>query len=613
MDLTNYGMNEVKDSMYFILSPSGQSVLHVTQDGDVPQGMYEEMGYDEEELNRNPPPVWKPQREHHDSFSSSTSIIYSRVKAGKIVPRRGRNYEASKHNVQSNTNSRETGKRKSPCPMPPHKQVETLPSRSKAVLPPHRGHGQNPMKGIMNDPALKEKLNEKRQELYGPVNQSSESVTSPDPMENYEEVSFDLAGVGSASNSDGEELAPVFSRVTNMTLPPRRHNVGSEIAMMQCPPEGLKVQDYLSFQPSPSHSPQGSVSDLSKGDSYSRVGAEDIPELPPRGAERMRKGSPQFARSPIPPTAHQHTDPAAPPVAPRAHPKRPFGRERSLSQENFHQVPPPKSHELPPRPTSSSFESPPPIPFRNTSARGDQIRDLNRSMPPAIPEPPARRRHVSVVRHSSIELASPPPVPVRHPNASGASLSASELRRQSPSIPTEHYAPPVPSRGAREKAVASNNSVVSLQRPHSTPDTSSRPNPTPRPAHVGEVGVQVPESAWNHRAPHDQEPRSSGYRPTPKPPLSAKPRLATKPAISAKPAVSTKPTVAAKPVVSAKPQVGERPKMNSKPPDITKKPSSRPPITPRTDKTFPSQGPRYAPQTNSTHSNGEIPPPLPPR
>ena len=611
MDIPNYGMNEVKDSMYFILSPSGQSVPHDLQ--DVPQGMYEEMEYDEEELNRNPPPVWKPQpRQHHDSLSSSPSIIYSRIEAGKIAPRRGKNYEPSKHNVQSNTRNGEIGKKKSPCPLPTQKHAETQPSLSKAVPPPHRVSKQNPMKGIMNDPALMEKLHEKRQELYGPVDQPNGSVSSPDPMENYEEVSFDLAGVGSASNSDEEELPPVFTRVTNMTLPPRRHNIGSEVAMMQCQPEGLKVQEYLSFQPSPSHSPQGSVTDLSNRESYTRVGAEDIPGIPPRDAERMRKGSPQLARSSISPTAHQHANPAAPPVAPRARPKRPFDRERSLSQENFHQVPPPKSHELQPRPTSSSFESPPPIPFRNTSARDSKPprRDLNSPLPlpseVTVPKPPPRRHQVPVVRHSSIELCCPP-VPVRHPNASGASQSASELRRHSPSIPTEDDAPPIPSRGAREKAAASKNSVTSLQRPHSTPDTSSRPNPTTRirPAHVGEIGAQAPECAWNHGAPTNHEPKSSSYRLPPQTHVTAKPRPPTKPAISARPVISTKPSLADKPVISAKPQVSTKPKVTSKPPDITNKPSSRrPPVIPRTDKT---KGPRYESQANS-----EIPP-LPPR
>ena len=604
MDLSNYGMdsgNEAQEAMYFMLSPSGQSIPQ-----DVPQGMYEEMEYDEQEMNQNPPPVWKPQPPQcHDS---SPSIIYSRVEAGKIINQPRRRNEVPRYHMQSSTGNREA-RRKSPHHLPKH---EAPPPQPKAVIPTYRRSEQNPMKGIMNDPALMEKLHEKRQELYGAVNQVNESVTSPDPRENYEEVSFDLAGTCSASNSD-EESPPVFSRVTNMTLPPRRHNIGSEIAMMQCPAE-LKAQEYLSFQPSPSHSPQGSVCDLSKRDSYTRAQAEDVPELPPRGAERMRKGSPRLARKPVTPTAHEHTTPTVTSVLPHAQPKRPFMRERSLSQENFNQNPSPPPHGLPPRPTSSSFESPPPVPFRNTSAK-DPKPPVRGPMPlpseATAPEPPPRRRQVPVVRHSSSELSPPPPpVPTRRPDASGASLSTSELGRLAPSIHTEDDAPPVPSRGARERG------IPSLQRPHSTPETGTKPIPTTRPsirpAHVGEVGVHAPQSAWNHKAPLNQDHKSSNVRPSPQPPVSAKPRVATKPAVSAKPVGSTKPAVGAKPVVSAKPQVNTKPKMNFKPmDDITKNTSGyRPPVAPRAIKTT---LPQVASQKPLSTPNGEMPPPLPPR
>ena len=636
------GGNE-KDSMYFVLSPTGESIPQ-----DVPQGTYEEMGYDERELNRNPPPVWKPSDEPqttlHATFSSS-SIIYSRVEAGRITSRRtrGMNYETSK---LSDTGSTE-GTRKSPNSLPMEKQgAQPLPPRPKATIPPLGSNEQNPMKSIMNDPALIGKLHDKRQELYGSVDQRNASVSScgsMNPMENYEEVCFDLVGTQPISNSDEEKSPSGFSRVSNMTLPPRRHNIGSEIAMMQCPPDALKAQEYLSFQPSPSHSPQGSTSDLSRRDSQANTQSlspqlqrkslhppDDVPELPPRGAARMRRGSPQLVRKPISQMIHQHTTPAEPLVVPNVYSKRTLGQEKSLSQEDLHQLPTQKSRGLPPRPLSSSFDSPPPVPVRKSGGIESPKPPVRDRMPlsskAAVPNPPLRHRYMSSDppprnhHMPSSQPSSPPPVPIRQSNASGASLSTGELRRFPPQIETVEDscdAPPVPSRGTREKHCASSNSTPSLQRPHSTPETSNRPKATPkppiRPTHVSEIDVKTPSCAWNDRASNNQLAISGSAtsrptarpRPAPKPAVSAKLAISTKPPISTKPVVSPRPPVA-KPVANkpAKPPVSTRPNKHL-PQDVS---TSRPPVTPRTDKTTLSNTHR-----TTSYPNGEIPPPLPPR
>ena len=600
--------SEVKDSMYFILSPTGESV---PQDG--PQGAYEELGYDEEELNRNPPPVWKPapppEVTHDDPLSrSSSSIVYSRVEAANFInqPRRAMKYETS------TTNSRDVGaRRRSPHPRPKPTQPEAPPTRPKATLPPHQTVALNTMKGVMNDPALKGKLQEKRQELYGAVDRASASVSScgsPNPMENYEEVCFDLASA--ASNNEEEDLPPVFSRDTNMTLPPRRHNIGSEIVMMQCPQETPRAQEYLSFQPSPSHSPQGSTSDLSKRESQTSVHLlshhlqrkslslpESLPQLPPRDAQRMREGSPHLVRKPISPAALQHPRPAVPPpVAPHARPKKPLRPERSSSQENLHHAPTTKSRGLPPRPISSSFESPPPVPHRNQTPRDEfsfPNPPVRGSMPPPSvstgPQPAPRHHQVPIVRHPSSELASPPPlVPVRQPKASGASLSAGELR----CFPDED-APPVPSRGAREKTLLPNSSTPSL---HSSPETSSNPRPPVRPAHVGEIDPQVPAQAWDERASANS--RIATSRLLPHTPAITMPRVSTKPAVTPKPRIASKPVVSAKPPTSTKPTVNPKPQVAAR--------SNRPPHTVRNNPTMAGGFP-------ASHQNGEIPPPIPPR
>ena len=600
MDNPNFKLDmesQIKDSTYFILSPTGESIPQ-----DEPQGTYEEMGYDEKELNRNPPPVWKPttqqQGPHNEPPSSpSSAIIYSRVEARNIVNHPHR----APHTAVKN---RYEATRQPPHPLP--KQAgASLQTRPKAVVPPHLP--KNTMKGIVNDPALKEKLHEKRQELYGQLDNPRTSVSScesTNPMENYEEICFDLVGIG--SNSD-EDLPLVFSRETNMTLPPRRHNIGSEIAMLQCPQETPKAQEYLSFQPSPSHSPQGSTSDLSKRDSHTSVTSlspllqrksltlpEGVPQLPPRDTERMREGSSRLVGKPIP----QHSRTAGPPVAPRARPKRPLKLEKSSSQEEIHCKPLPNSRNLPPRPLSSSFESPPPVPHRNTGDRSKLTLPSRPCNDPIVEAPPAppRHRQVPILQHPSDESTSPPPpVPIRKPNASGASLSESELRSYLETV-NDDDAPPVPSRGARHRAMPPSSSNPSLQRPHSTPETNEphfNSRPPVRPAHVGEIDTHAPAQAWDDRA--------STSRHLPKPPVTPKPRPAPKPQVNPRPSIASKPAISTKPPTAIKPK-----NINSMPPVSSK--TTKPPKTARKDKPTPAT--RTLP---TSHQNGEIPPPLPPR
>ena len=539
----------IQDSMYFMLSPSGDSVLQ-----DEPQAAYEEMEYDRVEMNRNPPPIWKPppQPLRNPSSPSTSSIIYSRIEGGKFVdppsmcndsqsgsahrPHPIKKPEVSKQRkpIKPNFGSREDDK---PFPLP--KQAPP-PIRAKPMRAPRRGQDENPMKHILKDPNLVGKLQEKRQELYGPVDVPRASVSSCDsqnPMENYEEVCFDLVGAANTDSSEAEEES-VFSRQSNMTLPPRRHNIGSEVAMMQCPPEEPKAQDYLSFQASPSHSPSESTTDLTNRDSHAsrqslsphlqRKTYETKPELPPRGADRMREGSPRLVRKPISPAAHHHMSPTVP-LPSHTVPHQPLQKDKSSSQENLRDISA-KRRPLPPRPASSALQSPPPVPFRNTSIndetlpqpRSRQDRSVPLPLPSAEtpPQPPVRqnRQPPSMRQTSSAPSSPPPPVPVRQPNASGVSLSTGQmpLTRLS-SHDDDDDAPPVPSRGARQRDIHTNSSNSSLLRPHSTQEVASKPKVTPRPA--------------NRLKP----------LPAPKPSVTPKPTALTKPPTSNKPATSTKP------------------------------------------------------------------------
>ena len=620
------------DSSYFILSPTGQSVLE-----DGPQAAYEEMEYDEDDMNRNPPPVWKPP--------SSPSIIYSRVERGKVMdPPHANTKERSpqppalrsqcspnpsvrtpQKPVQRPSPSRSEESRKSASkPLPKSRPVRGKgpppPTKPKPTSPQHRPADQGAMRNVLSDPGLFNKLQEKRQELYGGVATTARSSTSSfgsqDPMENYEEVCFDLAAADASGSDDEEEhSSPAFSRVSNMTLPPRRHNVGSEVAMMQCLPEQPRAQAYLQFQRSRSPSPHDYLEEASNRDSYSSVnslspnvpkkqislGNDDQPPLPPRVGERMR-GSPRLQRKQLPTVPDTRSRPVP---AKRVQPV--LQREKSFSQENLRMCNLANPHNQPPRPASSSLDEPPPPPRTlRTHSRSPQppnLRDLSRPMPLPVavkPAGPPQPQHRQGRKLPSVESDSetPPPVPLRHPDASGGSLvtqSASALEAltlqvsqpsRSVSVPVDDFSPPVPSRGARRKDERVSQSASSLLRSQGTPTPPSaetraeirpKPRPSVKPSNAGEGNTQqlAPTPSGNvsnghvHRAPISR----------PRPPVS------TKPPTSAKP----------RPLVSPKPPVSSRP--GSKKPLL---PTSR--KTPHTTRTVPVE-----------EQNGQIPPPLPPR
>lgn len=545
--------SELKSATYSVLSPGEESLPQ-----DVPQGAYEEMEYDTDEMNRNPPPLWKPP----PSPTSTYSIIYSRVERGKILdPHHG--VSGSPRRSRLSPKPELTTPHK-PLPKPPPykgdgiqhankphplpKQKNVPPTKPK-VISPTWNKDQNLMKNVLNDPSLVGKLHEKRQELYGAYDmQSISSCESPNPMENYEEICFDLVN---SSSEDENASSHVFSRVTNMTLPPRRHNIGSEVAMLQCPADEKKAQAYLSFQPSPSHSPHHSVceSELSTSEQFSpRLSSEGQPPLPPRGAERMREGSPRLVRKPLPAIEDQSRPPELP-ARPRA--ALPAENEELLRTPHLepfgqHAQPPLSSSETPPTPpirnASCKEVSPPPQPptRRHLHVPMPLPKETNSSHP----QPPLRQHHQLPTVSSDA-----PPVPVRQSNtAGGVSHSTNDIGDYPPSRSmSDDDAPPVPSRGARQRDI---HPTPSLQRPHSTPSSDTepqvKPRPPIRPTHVGEVHSQQPAPAWDGVAnmiPPVTRPRPPvASKPHP-PPVSAKP---TKPPPNAKPPASAK-TAAVKP------------------------------------------------------------------
>lgn len=537
-------MDQPKESMYFILSPTGESVL---QNG--PQGAYEEMEYDAEELNHNPPPLWKPPLKPPHNPQSNSSIIYSRVEAGTILDGsiRGNASTAAPtaiHGIKSATSKQ-------------HISLNAVPKQKQTSLSAPFSN-RNQMKTILNDPALVDKLHEKRQQLYGPVDTPRSSVSSfgsSNPMENYEEICFDLAGANYEDSSDTEELSSKFSRVTNMTLPPRRHNIGSEVAMMQCPAEEPKVQEYLSFQPSPSQSPRESVVDLSNRHSYACVQSlspqlqrksknlpKNKPELPPKGSERMRAVSPD---------SHQ-TFTAVDGIPPHARHQQALQTKKSLSQEDLQKLTS-KNRPLPPRPASSSFEPlphvpirniPPPVPFKDMSNSSFTIR-RDMSVPMPLPDEvestqcqPLKTQCNSPQSNDPFSPP-PPPVPVRQPNASGRKIQLHD----------NDNAPTVPSRGMRERSIQTHEL-------NSQPTTSSKPMAMSRPPVRQKKGTT---DSYQRSNPDLQLPKSSHLPVTTKPAVHKKPAIPTKPTVNTMQSTTIKPQ-AMKPPVKARVKPMPKPK-----------------------------------------------------
>ena len=609
----------IKDSMYFLLSATGEKIME-----DGPQGPYEEMEYDRQELNRNPPPLWKPppQPSRNPSSSSTSSIIYSRVEGGKIVDHTFTGNLSGAAHVGPHNTMREISEQPKPIPKPktgkkdgarlkhskpnpPPKQVGAPAPPTRPKQAPHWGQEKNLLKNILNDPNLVGKLHEKRQELYGAVDAPRASVSScgsDNPMENYEEVCFDLVNT---VGSDEENASSAFSRVTNMTLPPRRHNIGSEIAMLQCPPEEPKAQEYISFQPSPSHSPRESTTDLANSDSHTsmhslsplqqRKVTETQPELPPRDTERIHGGSPRLVRKPISAAANHQTRPPAP----HARSRKPL-KQRSISQEELQKNQSSKPRSLLPRPASSSFEEPPPVPLRSTSTKDESLPQPNKRRDLSVPLPlpsdtssnPPKPPNFNFpnVKYSLDEDSSPPPpVPTRQTSA-----NPNTIQLQQASLSDD--APPVPSRGHRQSDVRFTPSLQKTDMPTDVQAHVTRKTPIRSPR---ELSFQPHTTTLDAStdAPSRPDVRVPRTKPMPPPPVTSKPAtFSTKPN---KPPVSAKPPSIAKP---NKPPVSARP--------IGARVQPRGEIPPQTATQRPLHNPRPVP---ANHRNGEFAPPLPPR
>ena len=519
------GSPDGREGTYFTLSPTGQ---HIPE--DVPQAAYEEMEYDEEELNRNPPPVWKPPtRKYTRSLERGSTADFSGVR--NIPPAQPPLHASQKKQPprkplrpQMQVPSEGFGK---PVPLSRSGKGPPPPVKPKPMSPPPQVG--DVLTNVLNDPNLKEKLQERKQELYADPAASRASVTSwdgPDPLENYEEVCFD-----SFANDD---TSHVFTRGGDhrVTLPPRRHNDGSMAAMLQCPPKE-EAQAYLKFHRSRSPSPQDVVEQWSTMDSHTsrtlltppvrqkNVNTSNVsnsqPSLPPRDPQQNRK-SPHLVRKPLPPAREAQSGA----LAPRHSLKKgkSHSEEDLLSEKMMHSY----GHQKP-RP-SSSVETPPPLPSRvitsdknATGQRPLSRRDLDLPMP--LPEQQPAGHDV------------PPPVPLRHPNASGATRMNHSISVPETSVQRSagDYAPPVPARGREGHSP----DPSALQRSFATlavaPEAKKRPRPPMKPPNVGGVDQQTqPAQAWDSRLVEGEQKAPISR---PRPPVSSKP--ARKPQVTPKP------------------------------------------------------------------------------
>ena len=621
---------------------------------DVPLPAYEEMDYDEDEMNRRPPPVWKPD----NSFLSSTSVIYARWS-----PNKSKRSNPSPVGGKSHTQPHSSPSHRKPPtyphieiskkPFPPPKPMPTAnayppPSTKPKPKPISPLKAADSMKNVLADPNLIGKLMEKREELYGDTSQvrppSVNSWDGADPLENYEEVCFDI---NSPTSPGSDSSDPSFSREKRMTLPPRRHNEGSLTVMLQCPPKEPRPQDYVSFQPSRSPSPSSEHelapgpfpptqgSSLSPSSHRKFNGGAGMPPLPPRGAERMKYDS-SFVRRPI----KANPSKGLPPKPPK---KPTLQKEKSTSQEDLSSAYR-KPISPPPRPASTAghIQEPPVLPRRiprssdNPSGAIHSYRELD--MP--LPLPPGGGGQANKPRLRDPET--PPPVPLRQASASRIMGDNERLVVTPPLTDVDPDAPPVPPTRGASKKENSVPSVIPAQRPsHETRPEPKRANyeTKPGPTRTNYESQTEPRRRNYETKPEPRranyetkpeprrtnyetqtEPRRRNYETKPEPrrtnyETQTEPRRTnyeTKPEpkklnYEARPEPKPRPRPAPRQLATDGAAGEQRTVPHSKPapPVATRPGSKKPPPPPVTQKPFPI--------IPVDRQNGRSPPPLPPR
>ncbi len=520
---------------------------------DEPQDYYEELDIDIEAFQRNPAPVWKPTAPappHARSGARRWVRTLERKEEAKLQapalkpPIR----QSLKPNVQSralpvpsnlsnDTNNLWTHEGNGLTSLQAAPYEEHVPTKPDVSEERTRKPGpQSPAKprpggsalgfNLKGDPKFQQKLQEKRQELYGAREDFQDSA-----QDQYEEVSFTAT-----ADSIPQALVP-SDRLKRPPIRAISPEASGDVVMVE------NDEGYIDVEPA----------DVTQ-DEYSEVGDRapspsvdwetSGPPLPPR--DEVPNHSPSPRPDSLRPSSYRQGSPSFTIDAPSMISLRP-GSRGSLPSS-----PPPPVPSQSKRRVSSPVLSPPPPPLpsreivRQSPALPEDTppsppqRDrpvspaLQRDRPPmALPSktssvsPPLARPFPSLPPPSE-SVDSPPPVPRRHPQHSDKPRGVSHAARTSVSSPREMgEGPPVPQR-LRGTNIAP--PPVSCHR-HSAQPTLDQPAHVPK--ERSKSSPQKPRAPPPPPKPRGRNTESSDR--TNSTPRGPKPLTKAKPAVLPKP------------------------------------------------------------------------------
>ena len=604
------------------------------------------------DLNKFPPPVWKqsdgldnvppplppshPSRRYTRTFNQSGSEDFIKIdewraniqqspskssssKPQKKFVERGSpktKFSSLKTSHRVKRNDKTKGKPPTP-PTKPRKfgSSDDLLSTNSSELTNNRGGGREggggkPVLGfnLKNDPRFGQKLEERRQEIYGDQDRNRPRSWGHD-QEHYEEVPVTTSDddILSSSGEGRPGFQGPFSPSEDEYVDCEPHDddegpqqyLDFETVIKGNPEKMVKVSNTLkreeflkrpplplppqvlpahSFNPPPPKVPIGgrallgpaSVAPLPRSMPLSSTGSDSPPPIPRRGNERPPL--------PIPPGETGVEDEDEAPPVPRRHPQ---ASDRHRTRVTPEQRSPPRG---------SPPENPIPLPPRSLSPTSSPLSSLSDNAPPvphrgnkqvdASSPPVGTGRFAYNPRMPNFNKA-PPPLP------RNKSLTSDEFSSPS-SANSDHVfeeftfgagPPPPPLHSLTQENMATDKSSRTKGKvnPHVPSKTTMTTNQSKLESYETrlppDIGMKPPLAKKKIASYEVNLPPSIGNRPTASQP-DTRPRP-NKPPVASKKPVLPKPS----PQIAAKPQVTKKPVIQSKPPIITPKPAAVPSAT----------------------------------
>lgn len=554
-------------------------------------------------MNKHPPPVWKPDR--------------GTLEIPPPLPPNRRAVSSEPEDVSRRKGALPHPQQVSPSrkPLPPPRPMGStgdVSGGSSGNLQP----GRSDMFGIKDNPVFKRKLEEKRQELYGPTTHGR-SLSMGDgeefTQESYESVLFTVG--------DTPDPPALPSKTASM-----RRNVHSPS------PPPLPSRELVRPPPITQQSP---VSPRQR--SPIRPPEPISPTLPPPLPSRELLDPTRPSITALLSMGQKEPEEAPPPVPLR----QSSNRQRNISSLPPDQLPdilPPKRpppqlpvpgvghgeghnqlirrNSLPSSPTPSDvsdLDRREPIPVPSAANRGrlepppfsQACRSVPNVQPRVRPQPkPKTFRPSPLTRQEVVDELYDDTVPAQesinpHPSSNHHRLPAGGGLGAQENTPQNRVAPPprVSPRDLQKERSPKKTPPVPSSKP-----AARDPLPPPPPSH----------SPAAQRGPKPKPPAKPAV-PSTKPAIpSAKPTVPARKLVAEKPPLAEKPSLAEKPVIAEKPAPPRKPVVATRNPAMINLSASSPAIAPRKSIAPPTAPKRYRPSTDGVPSQDSSPPFLQP-